>query len=126
MGGGTVNVLGHLGPSGVFLRASFFLFLIYNYNIYEYINIANVCESGASTSRVLGSEGKGHKNLSFASASVPVLGKFGLHSHMQSYSQVSVSCLLQKTHLYCNQEDPCCFHWGWPLRGCRTGPKRAS
>jgi hypothetical protein len=36
-GGGTVNVLSHLGSSGVSLRESFFfLFLIYNYNIYEY------------------------------------------------------------------------------------------
>lgn len=54
--------MGHLGPSGVFLWASFFLFLIYNYNIYEYINITNVCESGACTPRVLGAEGKGQQN----------------------------------------------------------------
>lgn len=36
VGGGTVNVLSHLGSSGVSLWESFFFFLIYNYNIYEY------------------------------------------------------------------------------------------
>lgn len=36
VGGGTVNILSHLGSSGVSLWESFFLFLIYNYNIYEY------------------------------------------------------------------------------------------
>lgn len=35
VGGGTVNILSHLGSSGVSLWESFF-FLIYNYNIYEY------------------------------------------------------------------------------------------
>lgn len=32
-GVGVVDLLSHLGPSGVSLQASFFLFLIYNYNI---------------------------------------------------------------------------------------------
>lgn len=36
VGGGTVNILSHLGSSGVSLWESFFFFLIYNYNIYEY------------------------------------------------------------------------------------------
>lgn len=40
--GGDSKLLSHLGPSGVSLQTSFFLFLIYNYNIYEYINITNV------------------------------------------------------------------------------------
>lgn len=73
VGGGTVNFLGHLGPSGVSLWASFFLFLIYNYNIYEYINITNVCEHEADTPEVLGSEGKSCKNPSLASSSSPNL-----------------------------------------------------
>lgn len=56
VGGGTVNVLSHLGSSGVSLWESFFFFLIYNYNIYMNID---VCERGACTSGVLASEGKG-------------------------------------------------------------------
>lgn len=55
-GGGAVNVLSHLGSSGVSLQESPPSFIcsyiyIYKFIIYEYIyvNLANVCESGACT-----------------------------------------------------------------------------
>lgn len=96
VGGGTVNFLGHLGPLGVSLWASFFLFLIYNYNIYEYINITNVCEHEADTPEVPGSEGKSCENPSLASSFSPSLvsGQRGaLKSGGMSFAARCLSCL---------------------------------
>lgn len=59
-GRGTVNVLSHLGSSGVSLWESF-LFLIYNYNIYGYK--FNVREWALHT-RGIGLEGNGLRNPS--------------------------------------------------------------
>lgn len=50
-----------LGFFRSFSLGKFFLFLIYNYNIYEYK--FNVCASGACTPGLLESEGNGLKNL---------------------------------------------------------------
>lgn len=46
-GGGYSKLPEPLGFFRSFSSGKFFLFLIYNYNIYEYINITNVCENGA-------------------------------------------------------------------------------
>lgn len=114
VGGGTVNFLGHLGPSGVSLWASFFLFLIYNCNIYEYINITNVCEHEADTPEVRGSEGKSHENPSLArsSSSSPVSGQRGLSK--SGGMSFAVGCELPSLRIHtCHQEeDPNSSHPG--------------
>lgn len=93
VGGGTVNFLGHLGPSGVSLWASFFLFLIYNYNIYEYINITNVCEHEADTHlRCWGQRGRAVRILPWPAARPPIwsLGKGVLQSQVECPLQPDV------------------------------------
>lgn len=69
--GGDSKLPEPLGSFRSFSSDKFFLFLIYNYNIYEYINITNVCENGVGWLRLWGWPGKARASPWASTPSTP-------------------------------------------------------